>query len=106
MAQAEMGIEELRKQVDTCIVIPNQKLLSIVERNTPLQEAFDIANQVLHGATRGISELITVPGLINVDFADVRTVMREMGDAVMGSGVASGSRRSGIARQPAVKPLA
>jgi len=80
MAQAEMGLEELKKQVDTLIIIPNQKLLSIVERNTPLQEAFDIANQVLYGATRGISELITVPGLINVDFADVRTVMKEMGD--------------------------
>jgi cell division protein FtsZ len=94
MAQAEAGIEELKKQVDTLIVIPNQKLLAIVERNTPLQEAFDMANQVLHGATRGISELITVPGLINVDFADVRTVMREMGDAVMGSGVASGENRA------------
>lgn len=93
-AQAEQGLEELRKQVDTLIVIPNQKLLSIVERNTPLTEAFDIANQVLYGATRGISELITVPGLINVDFADVRTVMREMGDAVMGSGEANGENRA------------
>ena len=92
--QAEQGLEELRKQVDTLIVIPNQKLLSIVERNTPLTEAFDIANQVLYGATRGISELITVPGLINVDFADVRTVMREMGDAVMGSGQANGENRA------------
>ena len=94
MAQAEAGLDEMKKQVDTLIVIPNQKLLSIVERNTPLQEAFDMANQVLHGATRGISELITVPGLINVDFADVRTVMREMGDAVMGSGVATGENRA------------
>jgi len=93
-AQAEVGLEELKKHVDTLIVIPNQKLLSIVDRNTPLKEAFDIANQVLHGATRGISELITVPGLINVDFADVRTVMREMGDAVMGSGIATGENRS------------
>ncbi|HUI65938.1 MAG TPA: cell division protein FtsZ [Bacteroidota bacterium] len=93
-AQAEIGLEELKKHVDTLIVIPNQKLLSIVDRNTPLKEAFDIANQVLHGATRGISELITVPGLINVDFADVRTVMREMGDAVMGSGIATGENRS------------
>jgi cell division protein FtsZ len=102
MAQAEMGIEELRKQVDTCIVIPNQKLLSIVERTTPLQDAFDIANQVLHGATRGISELITVPGLINVDFADVRTVMREMGDAVMGSGIAGGENRAVEAAHAAI----
>ena len=93
-AQAETGLEELKKQVDTLIVIPNQKLLGIVERNTPLREAFDVANQVLYGATRGISELITVPGLINVDFADVRTVMREMGDAVMGSGVETGENRA------------
>jgi len=102
MVQAEMGIDELKKQVDTCIVIPNQKLLSIVERNTPLTEAFDIANHVLHGATRGISEVITVPGLINVDFADVRTVMREMGDAVMGSGVASGENRAVDAAHAAI----
>ena len=93
-SHADQGLDELRKQVDTLIVIPNQKLLDIVERNTPLTEAFDIANQVLYGATRGISELITVPGLINVDFADVRTVMREMGDAVMGTGVASGEHRA------------
>jgi cell division protein FtsZ len=93
-AQADTGLEELKKQVDTLIVIPNQKLLTIVDRNTPLKEAFDIANQVLYGATRGISELITVPGLINVDFADVRTVMREMGDAVMGSGIATGENRA------------
>ncbi len=93
-AVAEQGLEELRKHVDTLIIIPNQKLLTIVERNTPLTEAFDIANEVLYGATRGISELITVPGLINVDFADVRTVMREMGDAVMGSGEASGEHRA------------
>ena len=94
MGQAEAGIEEMKKHVDTLIMIPNQKLLSIVERNTPLQEAFDKANDVLYNATRGISELITIPGLINVDFADVRTIMREMGDALMGSGVASGENRA------------
>jgi len=94
MGQAEQGIDELKKQVDTLIVIPNQKLLTIVERNTPLTAAFDMANQVLYGATRGISELITVPGLVNVDFADVRTVMKEMGDAVMGTGVATGDNRA------------
>lgn len=94
MAQAEAGIEELKKHVDTLIVIPNQKLLSIVERNTPLPEAFKKANEILYNATRGISEIITVPGLINVDFADVRTIMREMGDALMGSGVASGENRA------------
>ncbi len=102
MAQAELGLEEMKKQVDTLIVIPNQKLLSIVERNTPLQEAFDKANEVLNNATRGISELITVPGLINVDFADVRTIMREMGDALMGSGVATGENRAVEASHAAI----
>ena len=93
-AQAELGIEEMKKQVDTLIAIPNQKLLDIIDRTTPLIEAFELANQVLYNATRGISELITVPGLINVDFADVRTIMREMGDALMGSGVAKGDNRA------------
>ena len=102
MSQGDVGIEEMKKQVDTLIVIPNQKLLNIVERTTPLTEAFEIANQVLYGATRGISELITVPGLINVDFADVRTVMKEMGDAVMGSGVASGENRAVEAAHAAI----
>jgi cell division protein FtsZ len=94
MLQAEEGIEEMKKQVDTLIVIPNQKLLDIIDRSTPLLEAFELANQVLYNATRGISELIVVPGLINVDFADVRTIMREMGDALMGSGVAKGDNRA------------
>lgn len=100
--QADMGIEEMKKHVDTLIVIPNQKLLTIVEKTTPLQQAFDIANEVLYNATRGISEVITVPGLINVDFADVRTVMREMGDAVMGTGVAAGENRAIEAAQKAI----
>jgi cell division protein FtsZ len=102
LAQAEIGLEELKKHVDTLIVIPNQKLLSIVERNTSLMDAFNVANNVLYNATRGISELITVPGLINVDFADVRTVMREMGDALMGSGVAKGENRAVEAAQSAI----
>ncbi len=102
LQQSELGIEELKKQVDTLIVIPNQKLLSIVERTTPLQEAFSVADQVLYNATRGISELITVPGLINVDFADVRTIMREMGDAIMGSGVATGEHRATEAANNAI----
>lgn len=100
--QAEEGIEELKKQVDTLIVIPNQKLLDIIDRHTPLMDAFELANEVLHNATRGISELITVPGLINVDFADVRTVMREMGDALMGSGIASGENRATEAAHAAI----
>jgi cell division protein FtsZ len=102
MAQAEVGLEEMRKHVDTLIVIPNQKLLAIIERNTPLKDAFDEANEVLYNATRGISEIITVPGLINRDFADVRTVMREMGDALMGSGVASGENRAVEAAHAAI----
>ena len=102
LTQAEYGLEELKKQVDTLIVIPNQKLLSIVEKTTPLEEAFEICNRVLHNATRGISELITVPGLINLDFADVRTIMREMGDALMGSGVATGENRAVEAANAAI----
>jgi cell division protein FtsZ len=94
LAQADSGIEELKRQVDTLIVIPNQKLLSIVDRNTPLQEAFAKADDILYCATRGISEIITVPGLVNRDFADVRTIMREMGDALMGSGTSSGENRA------------
>ena len=93
-SQAESGIEELKKQVDTLIVIPNQKLLEIIDRRTSVTEAFEICNRVLHNATRGISEIITVPGLINVDFADVRRVMREMGDALMGTGISSGENRA------------
>ncbi len=94
MAQAEEGIEELRKHVDTLIVIPNQKLLSLVDKGTPLSEAFQLANEVLYNATRGIAEIIAVPGLVNVDFADVRTIMRDMGDALMGSGIAEGENRA------------
>ncbi|MAT39804.1 MAG: cell division protein FtsZ [Ectothiorhodospiraceae bacterium] len=102
MAQAEEGIEELRKHVDTLIVIPNQKLLSLVDKNTPVTDAFGIANQVLFNATRGIAEIITVPGLVNVDFADVRTTMRDMGDALMGSGIAKGDNRAVEAAHQAI----
>jgi cell division protein FtsZ len=102
LAQAEAGIEELKKQVDTLITVPNQKLLAIVERNTPLQQAFAKADDILWAATRGISEIITVPGLVNRDFADVRTVMKEMGDALMGSGIATGENRAIEAAQAAI----
>lgn len=101
-AQAEYGIEELRKYVDTLIVIPNQRLLSIVDRATPITQAFEVANSVLYNATRGISDIITVPGLVNVDFADVRRVMREMGDALMGTGTATGENRAVEASQSAI----
>jgi cell division protein FtsZ len=99
---AEDGIEELKKNVDTLIVIPNQKLLDLIDRRTPIIEAFEIANQVLYNATRGISEVITIPGYINVDFADVRTIMKEMGDALMGTGIASGENRATEAAQMAI----
>ncbi len=101
-AQAEYGIEELRKHVDTLIVIPNQRLLTIVDKATPITQAFEVANSVLYNATRGISDIITVPGLVNVDFADVRRVMREMGDALMGSGMATGENRAVEAAQSAI----
>jgi len=102
LKQAEEGIEELRKSVDTLIVIPNQKLLALVQPGTSLLDGFEIANQVLYNATRGISELITRHGYINVDFADVRTVMRDMGDAIMGAGTASGEHRAAIAAETAI----
>ncbi len=100
--QAEEGIEELRRNVDTLIVIPNQKLLALVENGTSFLDGFSLANQVLYNATRGISELITRHGYINVDFADVRTVMREMGDAIMGSGLGRGEHRAAIAAEQAI----
>ena len=95
MENAEAGIESLKDHVDTLIVIPNQRLLSVVEKDTPLIEAFTFADEVLHHATRGISDLITVPGMVNLDFADVRSVLSGMGgDALMGTGIASGDDRA------------
>ena len=90
MAIAEHGIGELGKYVDSLITIPNEKLLTVLGRETTLLDAFRSANEVLQGAVQGIAELITRPGLINVDFADVKTVMAEMGMAMMGSGSSSG----------------
>ena len=100
--QAEQGIAELRGVVDTLITIPNQRLLSVVERGTPLLEAFKVADSVLHQAVQGISDLILVPGLINLDFADVRTIMSGMGMALMGTGVGRGEHRALDAAQKAV----
>jgi cell division protein FtsZ len=101
MAIAEKGIEELASHVDSLITIPNSKLATVLGGDTLLLNAFKAANDVLQGAVQGIAELITRPGLINVDFADVRTVMSEMGMAMMGSGQASGDDRAIMAAQAA-----
>ncbi|MBV7297913.1 cell division protein FtsZ [Enterovibrio paralichthyis] len=102
MAFAEQGIEELSKHVDSLITIPNEKLLKVLGRGITLLDAFAKANDVLRNAVQGIAELITRPGLINVDFADVRTVMSEMGHAMMGSGVATGEDRAEEAAEMAI----
>jgi cell division protein FtsZ len=102
MRQAEEGLRLLKQEVDTAIVIPNQRLLAVASKNTPVREAFRIADDVLLRATRGVSDLITVPGLVNLDFADVKSVMTEMGDAVMGTGVSDGKNRSVEAAQQAI----
>ncbi len=96
------GINELKKNCDTVIVIPNERLLDIADENTSLVEAFALANEVLYNATRGISDLILMPGLINLDFADVRTTMTDGGAAIMGSSTASGADRAEIAAREAI----
>lgn len=100
--QAEAGIRELKQHVDTLIVVPNQKLLSIIDKRTGFKEAFHRVDDVLYNATRGIAEIITGHGIVNVDFADVRTVMANMGDALMGTGIASGEARATEAAQNAI----
>lgn len=102
MQVAEQGIANLTQYVDSLITIPNNKLLSVLGKNVTLVNAFKAANDVLRGAVQGIAELITRPGLINVDFADVRTVMSEMGMAMMGTGVASGENRARLAAEAAI----
>jgi len=104
--QAEEGMDELRSEVDTLIVIPNERLLSVVARDMPLTEAFAVADEVLLKATKGISDLVTVPGLVNLDFADVRSIMHGQGNALMGTGRASGAdRATAAARQAIASPL-
>ena len=102
MQVADAGIANLSQYVDSLITIPNNKLLSVLGKNVTLVNAFKAANDVLRGAVQGIAELITRPGLINVDFADVRTVMSEMGMAMMGTGSASGENRARIAAEAAI----
>ena len=102
MRQAEEGLAELRGEVDTLIIIPNERLLAVVEKGTSLTDAFAVADEVLLKATKGISDLVTVPGLVNLDFADVKSVMSSRGNALMGTGRASGPNRAVEAAQAAV----
>ena len=100
---ADQGITALEKHVDSLIVVPNEKLLPVLGKNSSLMAAFGEANNVLHGAVRGIADLIIRPGMINVDFADVRTVMSEMGKAMMGTGAATGEDRAVTAAEVAIR---
>src|SRR3990167_5499575 len=102
MVVAEEGLEKLKDKVDALIVIPNQRLLESVEKNMTLQEAFKLADSVLGQGVQGISDLITMPGLINVDFADVKTIMSSAGSALMGIGVAGGENRAAAAARMAI----
>ena len=102
MNRALEGMAEMKKACDTLIAIPNQKLMSIVDKNTTLPEAFQMADTILHQAAKGISDLINVQGVINLDFADVETIMKNMGEAIMGTGVASGDERAVLAAQQAI----
>ncbi len=102
MRRAEEGIEQLKKHVDSLIIIPNERLLQVVERRTSIIEAFRMADDVLRQGVQGITDLITVPGLINLDFADVRTVMENAGGSLMGIGAASGENRAAEAARAAI----
>jgi len=102
MNRALEGMAEMKKACDTLIAIPNQKLMSIVDKSTTLPEAFQMADTILHQAAKGISDLINVQGVINLDFADVETIMKNMGEAIMGTGVASGEERAVLAAQQAI----
>jgi len=103
---ADDGIQKLKEKVDTLIVVPNQKILQVIDKKTPILEAFDKIDSVLHQGVKGIAELITTPGLINVDFADVKSIMRNAGTALLGMGIGSGEKR-GIAaiKQAISSPL-
>ena len=102
MTRALSGISDMRKVCDTLIVIPNQKLMSIVDKDTTLIDAFQLADSILHQAAKGISDLINVHGMINLDFADVETIMKNMGEAIMGTGFANGEERAVLAAQQAI----
>jgi cell division protein FtsZ len=100
--QAEVGVTALAEEVDTLIVVPNNRLLSVLDRNTSMVEAFRVADDVLRQGVQGISDLVTLPGLINLDFADVRTIMSEAGSALLGIGMGTGERRAVEAAEKAV----
>jgi cell division protein FtsZ len=100
--QAEQGIQSLRESVDTLIVIENDRLLQVVEKSTPVTDAFRMVDDILRQGVQGITDLITVPGLVNLDFADVRTIMRDAGSALMGIGVAHGEARAVEAARAAI----
>ncbi len=102
MTRALAGVSELRNVCDTLLVIPNQKLMSIVGKDTTLTDSFQIADSILHQAARGISDLINVHGMINLDFADVETIMSNMGEAIMGTGRANGDEKAVLAAQQAI----
>lgn len=102
MSTAEAGIEELKKYVDTLIVIPNQNLFRIANESTTFESAFKMADDVLHAGVRGVTDLITMPGLVNLDFADIRTIMTKMGKAMMGTGEAEGDNRAVVACEAAI----
>jgi cell division protein FtsZ len=102
LAQAERGIELLGEEVDTLIVVPNNRLLSVLDKQTSMMDAFRVADDVLRQGVQGISDLVTLPGLINLDFADVRTIMSEAGNALLGIGMGHGEHRAVEAAQQAV----
>ena len=102
MSQAEEGIALLKQKVDTLIVIPNDRLLQVIEKRTSMLDAFRIADDILRQGTQGITDLITIPGLINLDFADVRSIMKDSGSAMMGIGIASGENRAADAATQAI----
>lgn len=103
ISRAEAGIHQIKGLVDTLIVIPNQRLFAMVEKNTPINDSFRIADEVLLSATKGISDLIMVPGLVNLDFADVKAVMVDAGEAIMGTGIAEGQNRGELAAKMALQ---
>ena len=100
--QAEQGIDLLSQKVDTLIVVPNDRLLQVIEKRTSMLDAFRIADDILRQGTQGITDLITIPGLINLDFADVRAIMKDAGSAMMGIGIASGENRAADAAKEAI----